>query len=171
MSNQSAVASAVPLTEPKRLAFFERYLTVWVLGCMVVGVAFGKAAAGCHCGLEQAGIRAGIAGERADWGAAVADDLPNDVEGGFRRDWGDCATAKGADGDAVRQLAGEAVQHGVARLDLHATRLRRLDWPRDGQAIHRRTHHPGRRALHRHGLRLVLPHRWRSRPILWCRWR
>ena len=42
MSNQSAVASAVPLTEPKRLAFFERYLTVWVLACMVVGVAFGK---------------------------------------------------------------------------------------------------------------------------------
>ena len=28
---------------PKRLAFFERYLTVWVLLCMVVGVAFGKA--------------------------------------------------------------------------------------------------------------------------------
>src|SRR5689334_8547528 len=27
---------------PKRLAFFERYLTVWVLVCMVVGVAFGK---------------------------------------------------------------------------------------------------------------------------------
>ena len=29
-------------TAPKRLAFFERYLTVWVLVCMVVGVAFGK---------------------------------------------------------------------------------------------------------------------------------
>jgi ACR3 family arsenite transporter len=27
---------------PKRLAFFERYLTVWVLACMVVGVAMGK---------------------------------------------------------------------------------------------------------------------------------
>ncbi len=27
---------------PKRLAFFERYLTAWVLVCMVVGVAFGK---------------------------------------------------------------------------------------------------------------------------------
>ena len=27
---------------PKRLAFFERYLTVWVFLCMVVGVAFGK---------------------------------------------------------------------------------------------------------------------------------
>ena len=29
---------------PKRLAFFERYLTVWVFLCMVVGVAFGKLA-------------------------------------------------------------------------------------------------------------------------------
>jgi len=29
-------------SQPKRLAFFERYLTVWVLLCMVVGVAFGK---------------------------------------------------------------------------------------------------------------------------------
>ncbi len=29
-------------TAPKRLAFFERYLTVWVLVCMVVGIAFGK---------------------------------------------------------------------------------------------------------------------------------
>jgi ACR3 family arsenite transporter len=28
--------------ERKRLAFFERYLTIWVLLCMVVGVAFGK---------------------------------------------------------------------------------------------------------------------------------
>jgi ACR3 family arsenite transporter len=31
-----------PAAAPKRLAFFERYLTVWVLVCMVVGVAFGK---------------------------------------------------------------------------------------------------------------------------------
>jgi len=31
-----------PTTRPKRLAVFERYLTVWVLLCMVVGVSFGK---------------------------------------------------------------------------------------------------------------------------------
>jgi ACR3 family arsenite transporter len=31
-----------PPPEPKRLAFFERYLTVWVLLCMAVGLAFGK---------------------------------------------------------------------------------------------------------------------------------
>jgi arsenite transporter len=41
MNSQSATAVAIP--EAKRLAFFERYLTVWVLLCMVVGVAFGKA--------------------------------------------------------------------------------------------------------------------------------
>lgn len=41
MNHQSA-ASAFPAPEPKRLAFFERYLTVWVLLCMVAGVAFGR---------------------------------------------------------------------------------------------------------------------------------
>src|ERR1019366_6700212 len=43
MSN-SVAASAGQLAQPapKRLAFFERYLTVWVLACMVVGVALGK---------------------------------------------------------------------------------------------------------------------------------
>jgi ACR3 family arsenite transporter len=42
MNNQSAAATAVAAAEPKRLEFFERFLTVWVLLCMVVGVAFGK---------------------------------------------------------------------------------------------------------------------------------
>ena len=31
-------------TTPKRLAFFERYLTIWVFLCMIVGVVFGKLA-------------------------------------------------------------------------------------------------------------------------------
>lgn len=32
----------LPPNEPKRLNFFERYLTLWVLICMVMGVALGK---------------------------------------------------------------------------------------------------------------------------------
>ena len=32
------------IVNPKRLAFFERYLTVWVFACMIVGVALGKLA-------------------------------------------------------------------------------------------------------------------------------
>jgi len=43
MSNQSLAVTAAPLAEPKRLAFFERYLTVWVFLCMVAGVALGRA--------------------------------------------------------------------------------------------------------------------------------
>lgn len=32
----------VAVTQPKRLDFFERYLTVWVFACMIVGIAVGK---------------------------------------------------------------------------------------------------------------------------------
>jgi len=40
-------AGAAPLpAEPKRLAFFDRYLTVWVFLCMVVGVLVGRALPG-----------------------------------------------------------------------------------------------------------------------------
>jgi ACR3 family arsenite transporter len=42
-----------PVVVPKRLAFFERYLTVWVLLCMVVGVAFGKLFPGVTAYLSQ----------------------------------------------------------------------------------------------------------------------
>lgn len=41
-NTNSATAGQVAHPAPKRLAFFERYLTIWVLLCMVVGVAFGK---------------------------------------------------------------------------------------------------------------------------------
>ena len=41
------------IASPKRLAFFERYLTVWVFLCMVVGVAFGKLAPGFTAQLSQ----------------------------------------------------------------------------------------------------------------------
>ncbi len=39
---KSDVPSATPPAAPKRLNFFERYLSLWVLACMVVGVALGK---------------------------------------------------------------------------------------------------------------------------------
>jgi ACR3 family arsenite transporter len=41
MSAPSAVAR-VPAVPSRRLGFFERYLTIWVLLCMVIGVGFGK---------------------------------------------------------------------------------------------------------------------------------
>jgi len=48
MSESVAATVVVQRAEParKRLALFERYLTVWVLLCMMVGVALGKALPG-----------------------------------------------------------------------------------------------------------------------------
>jgi arsenite transporter len=40
---RAASAEFVSPAVPKRLAFFERYLTLWVFLCMVVGVALGRA--------------------------------------------------------------------------------------------------------------------------------
>ena len=42
MKADSTLLTTAKAPPPKRLAFFERYLTVWVLVCMVVGLAFGK---------------------------------------------------------------------------------------------------------------------------------
>lgn len=54
MSNSTATATpqATPQTR-KRLSFFDRYLTVWVLLCMVVGVAFGKLLPGVTATLSR----------------------------------------------------------------------------------------------------------------------
>src|ERR1044071_1751747 len=48
MSDSVAAIAARQAAEPaeKRLAFFERYLTLWVFICMVVGMALGKALPG-----------------------------------------------------------------------------------------------------------------------------
>jgi arsenite transporter len=42
MNDATAANLATPAAGPKRLAFFERYLTVWVFFCMVAGLTFGK---------------------------------------------------------------------------------------------------------------------------------
>jgi ACR3 family arsenite transporter len=52
MSSAVATDAAQVPAEPKRLAFFERYLTVWVLLCTVVGLALGKALPGVTAALS-----------------------------------------------------------------------------------------------------------------------
>jgi arsenite transporter len=46
MHSTTNPSAASPPIAPKRLDFFERYLSVWVLLCMVVGVAIGRLAPG-----------------------------------------------------------------------------------------------------------------------------
>src|SRR5512136_3496503 len=53
MSVETTAAIAAPVAEPKRLAFFDRYLTVWVFLCMVVGVVLGRALPGVTATLSR----------------------------------------------------------------------------------------------------------------------
>ena len=48
-----SAAAAIPALEPKRLNFFERYLSIWVLLCMVVGIAAGKLFPGAVSALSK----------------------------------------------------------------------------------------------------------------------
>jgi len=50
-NKSKTVASAA--TAPKRLAFFERYLTLWVFLCMVAGVALDKLFSGATAALSK----------------------------------------------------------------------------------------------------------------------
>ena len=79
----------------------------------------GKSFAGPDDDFEQDGIRPRVAGEHSHRRAVVADDLSDDVEGGFQCDWRHRAEAERLDGDAVHQLAGQAVQHGPAWLAVY----------------------------------------------------
>ncbi len=53
MSTTPSRPSETPSPPRKRLAFFERYLTLWVFLCMVVGVLLGKLAPGWTAGLSR----------------------------------------------------------------------------------------------------------------------
>src|SRR6266545_4842480 len=52
--NDATTADFAPMAaEPKRLAFFERYLTVWVFFCMIAGLALGKLLPGLTATLSK----------------------------------------------------------------------------------------------------------------------
>ncbi len=52
MANEACITQA-----PKRLGFFERYLTVWVILCILVGIVLGKLAPGAATFLDGISIR------------------------------------------------------------------------------------------------------------------
>src|SRR5689334_2550933 len=53
MKSATATPMTIEAVLPKRLGFFERYLTVWVLVCMVVGVGLGRLLPGATATLSK----------------------------------------------------------------------------------------------------------------------
>lgn len=53
MNKAAIFESTLPPAQPKRLAFFDRYLTLWVFLCMLVGVLLGKALPGFTAALSR----------------------------------------------------------------------------------------------------------------------
>ena len=117
MSDSHSVQSGEPPT-PKRLNVFERYLTLWVALCMVVGVFAGKLLPGAIDALRKLEF-----GKESQINMPIAVLIwlmiyPMMLKVDFGAIRGVRETAQGADRHAVRQLAGQAVQHGAVRLDL-----------------------------------------------------
>jgi ACR3 family arsenite transporter len=52
--SEAAIGLAPEVAAPKRLGFFERYLTVWVFCCMIAGVLFGRVLPGLTETLSKA---------------------------------------------------------------------------------------------------------------------
>ncbi len=53
LNSQSGIVQTAPRVQPKRLNFFERYLSLWVLACMLVGVGLGKVIPGAIAALSK----------------------------------------------------------------------------------------------------------------------
>ena len=140
-----------------RMNVFERYLSLWVAACMVLGVAIGKLAPGSRGRDARHGVRHREPHQHPDRHPHLADDLPDDAQDRLRVDPGRREAAGRARGHPRRELAGEALLDGLPRVALLPPRLHALDRPGAGERVHRGRHHPRRRALHGDGVRLVVP--------------
>ena len=112
---------------PKRLAFFERYLTVWVFLCMVAGVALGKLAPAFTAQLSRLQF-----GQGSQVNVPIGVLLwlmiyPMMLKVDFTALGGIARKPKGLAVTLVRQLAGQAVQHGLPGVVVHAAHFCRLD--------------------------------------------
>ena len=133
MSAQCEVATQDAVSSG--LGFFERWLTLWVGLCIVAGIALGQIAPG----LFQAIGRMEVAQVNIPVGLLIwVMIIPMLMKIDFgalhevRRHW------RGIGVTLVRELGGEAVLDGAARLDLHPPRVRAVSARRADRQLHRR---------------------------------
>jgi hypothetical protein len=133
---------------PKRLNYFERYLTVWVGLCMIVGVLVGKALPDSVDQLRKlefgAGSQINIPIAVLIWLMIVP--MMMKVDFTSIRNVG--KKPRGLFGNSVCQLARKAAFNGVHRLAILPVRFRQLDLSSGCGLVHRGLHHSGRRPLY-----------------------
>ena len=122
-----------PRARAPPMSTFERYLTLWVFLCIVAGILLGQSFPGAVPGHRPPGDREGQpSGRPADLG----DDHPDAAEGRLRRVAAGPPALARHRRHALRELGGQAVLDGAARLDLHPPSCsRRGCRPRSSTAI------------------------------------
>ena len=136
------------------MGLFERYLTVWVFLCIVVGIALGHwlpAPFEYLGGLEIAKVNLPIA--VLIWLMIIPMLLKIDF--GALAQVG--ATLARHRRNVVRELGGETVFDGAARLDLRSRYVRALATGRSDRLVHRGPDSACGGAMHRDGVRMEQP--------------
>ena len=141
------------------MSIFERYLTLWVALCIVVGIALGQFFPGLFQAIGAAEIaKVNLPVAVLIWLMIIPMLLKIDFAA-LRPGRQPLARHRR---DAVHQLGGQAVLDGAARLAVHRLAVPALPAGRPDRQLHRRPDHPGRRALHGDGVRLVEPDQGRA---------
>ena len=151
-------AATAPGKAPS-MGTFERYLTLWVALCIIVGIALGQAVPTLFHALGEATVaQVNLPGRRA----GLADDRSHAAEDRSCRARSGAQPLAGDRRDRGCQLAGQTLLHGLARLAVHRPSVPAFSARRPDQRLHCRTNPAGGGSLHRHGVRLVEPRGWRA---------
>ena len=133
------------------MSVFERYLTVWVFVCIIVGVLVGQVFPEAFQAIGRMG---GGEGQPAGRAAHLGDDHPDAGEGGFLGPARSPAARSRHRRHAVRELARQAFLDGAAGVDLHPAPVRAVAAGRTDRQLHRRADPARRGTVHGHGVRV-----------------
>ena len=141
------------------MSAFERYLTLWVALCIVVGIALGHFMPGVFQTIGAAEIASvNLPVAVLIWLMVIPMLLKIDFAalGEVGRHW------RGIGVTLFHQLGGETILNGAAWLALHRLAVSSIPAGGSDRQLHCRPDHPCRRPLHGHGLRLVEPDQGRA---------
>ena len=156
-----ALSASLP-AQAKRLNPFERYLSLWVILCIGVGVLLGRAFPVVVSALRSTEFGRGEPHQSANCCPDLADDHPDDDESGFRLPYGCWPTPRWLLVTLFVNWLVKPFSMAFFAWVFFRVHFRCLANAGRSGSIHRRLYHSGGRTLYRDGLRLELSHGWRS---------